>query len=202
MRDIRGLDPEPLADVLFRRLESQEENFSDEEYGLYVHQQNRKYLHRILARMTDYIEQQSSMSSHYLEYVNITGNSRYEVEHIWADKPDRHTDEFHHPNDFEEYRNFFGGLLLLPKRFNASYGDLTYEEKLGHYNSQNLLARSLNHLCYEHNPGFLEFVDRSGLPLKSHEHFKIDDLDERHELYRQIASQVWNPELLKEELGS
>ena len=48
-----------------------------------------------------------------------------------------------------------GDLLLLPKSFNASYGDLPYEEKLVHYDSQNLLARSLNANAYDHNPGFL-----------------------------------------------
>jgi len=200
MRDIRGLDPEPLANVLFERLERQEENFSDEDYELYVHQQNRKYLHRILARMTDFIEKQSGMPSHYLEYVNITGNSRFEVEHVWADKPERHTDEFTHPNDFKEYRNYFGGLLLLPKRFNASYGDLPYDEKLDHYNSQNLLARSLHPLCYDHNPGFLEFAKRSSLPFKPHKQFKTADLDERHDLYRQIAQQIWSQDLLTKEL--
>lgn len=200
MRDIRGLEPEPLANMLFDKLEKQEENFSDEEYGLSIHQQNRKYLHRILARMTDYIERQSGMPSHYLEYVNITGNSRYEVEHIWADKPDRHKDEFTHPNDFQEYRNYLGGLLLLPKKFNASYGALPYSEKLEHYNTQNLLARSLHPLSYDHNPGYTNFIEQSGLPLKPHIQFKKADVDERHELYRQIALKVWDPNLLKKEI--
>ena len=49
-----------------------------------------------------------------------------------------------HPADFAEHRNRIGGLLLLPKAFNASFGDLAYENKLPHYNSQNLLARSLS----------------------------------------------------------
>ncbi len=43
---------------------------------------------------------------------------------------ERHDDEFAHPSEFAEYRNRIGGLLLLPKSFNASYGDLPYEEKL------------------------------------------------------------------------
>ena len=59
----------------------------------------------------------------YIEYV-ADGKARYEVEHIWANHPERHTDEFAHPSDFAEHRNRIGGLLLLPKSFNASYGDL------------------------------------------------------------------------------
>jgi hypothetical protein len=47
-------------------------------------------------------------------------------------------------SDFQEHRNRIGGLLLLPKSFNASYGDLPYAEKREHYFGQNLLAKSLH----------------------------------------------------------
>src|SRR3984893_12536021 len=130
------------------------------------------------ARLTDYVETQSGQPSRYLDYVS-DGKARYEVDHIWADHPERYTDEFSHPADFAELRNRIGGLLLLPKSFNASFGDLTYEDKLPHYNTQNLLARSLHPLCYDHNPGFLNFVQRSGLPFHAHEHFSKSDLDDR-----------------------
>jgi len=200
MRDIRGLDPGPLAQKLRNALGSEDETFATND-RLYVHQQNRNYLHRLLARLTDYVEQESGMTSHYLEYVADTGRSRHEVEHIWADKPEEHEDEFSHPADFGDYRNRIGGLLLLPKSFNASYGPLPYEEKLPHYYSQNLLARSLYPQCYEHNPGFVQFVQRSGLPFHPHATFKKADLDERSELYRQIAQRVWNPDDLLREAG-
>ncbi|MBK7760321.1 MAG: DUF1524 domain-containing protein, partial [Deltaproteobacteria bacterium] len=48
----------------------------------------------------------------------------YEVEHIWANRPERHSDEFPQSSDFQDVRNHIGGLLLLPKSFNASYGDM------------------------------------------------------------------------------
>ena len=168
-KDIRGLEPIPLAQRLTRdAFEKQELSFSTVGDRLYMHQQNRKQLHRILARIADYIEKESGNSPRYLDYVGDTGSNRYEVEHIWANRPDRHTDEFNHPNDFLEYRNHIGGLLLLPKKFNASYGDLPYSEKLSLYNSgqQTLLARSLHDDCYSHNPGFIQFVERSGLAFQ------------------------------------
>jgi len=84
--------------------------------------------------------------------------------------------------------------LLLPKRANASYGSLPYEEKLPHYNSQNLLARSLHPQAYERNPGFLRFVGVSGLPFRAHQEFKLADLEERGELYCQLAERIWNPD--------
>jgi hypothetical protein len=59
-------------------------------------------------------------------------------------------------------------------------------------NGRTLLAKSLNPQCYEHNPGFLAFRDRTGLPFHPHEQFERADLEERSRLYRLIAEQVWN----------
>ena len=143
--------------------------------------------------MTNYVEVQSGLQSRYLEYV-APGRDRYEVEHIWANRFGRHHDEFNNEYDFREQRSRIGGLLLLPKLFNASYGDMSYGEKLPHYNTQNLLARSLHPLAYEHNPGFLKFVHESGLPFHPHEQFKRADLEERGELYRLLVERIWNPD--------
>jgi hypothetical protein len=197
MRDIRGLSPDALAHKLHELISKEKETFASNK-RLQIHQQNRHALHRILARITDYVETQSGYPSHYLDYVS-EGGARYEVEHIWAFKHDRHKDEFPNLLDFYEHRNRIGGLLLLPKSFNASYSDLPYEDKLPHYNTQNLLARSLHPQCYDHNPGFLRFKQQSGLALVAHTEFKRADLETRSQLYRQIAERIWNPDdLLKE----
>ena len=119
------------------------ETFESNE-GFRLHGMNGRQIHRLLARMTDFMETRSGIPSHYVDYAKRGGKDGYEIEHIWADHPEHHADEFTHPSDFAEYRNRIGGLLLLPKSFNASYGDLPYAEKLAHYDSQNLLARSLN----------------------------------------------------------
>lgn len=200
MRDIRGLDPVPLATKLHETLLKEPETFATMD-RLRVHQQNRFSIHRILARMTDYVETQSGQPSRYLDYV-AEGPGRYEVEHIWANAPERHTDEFPHASDFGEYRNRIGGLLLLPKSFNASYGALPFQQKLEHYNTQNLLARSLHPLAYQYNPGFLGFIQRSGLPFHPHADFKKADLDERGVLYRLLAERIWNPDDLLRDAGT
>jgi len=199
MRNIRGLDSKSLAEKLYDTLNRERETFTTED-RLYVHQQNRKYIHRILARITDYIEQQSGLPSRYMEYVSGQGSSRYEIEHIWADKPELHTDEFSHAYDFQNYRNRIGGLLLLPKSFNASYGDLEYKKKVPHYNKENLLARSLHPLCYDHNPGFFRFIEKSGLPFRPHNEFNKVELDERQELVRMMAKHIWHPNNLMLEI--
>ena len=84
----------------------------------------------------------------------------------------------------------------MPKSFNASYGDLPYEQKLAHYDSQNLLARSLGELAYDHNPGFRRFRERTGLRFTAHDHFRKADLDDRQALYGQLVEYIWNPDRL------
>jgi hypothetical protein len=200
MREIRSKSPEELVELLTQRLGTQEETFGNPRFAL--HKMNRYMIHRLLARMTDTLERGSGQASHYLDYVNVTGDRRnlYEVEHIWANHPERHNDEFSHPADFGDYRNRIGGLLLLPKRFNASYGDRHYKKKIEHYYGQNLLAKSLPPNCYEHNPGFLSFVESTGLPFTPHEQFKKDDMDARQQLYISLATFTWSPNRLMQAL--
>ncbi|GAA3713825.1 DUF262 domain-containing protein [Microlunatus aurantiacus] len=192
MRDIRGLDAASLAEFLREYLLKVDENF-DHNDDLYVHQQNRGQLHKILARITDYIMVGSGQASPYIELTNGS-KVKYEVEHIWANHAKRHADEFTHEADFERHRNRIGDLLLLPKSFNASYNDDTYAEKRPRYFSQNLLASSLDPQAYEKNPGFVEFIKTTGLPFKPHEEFRSADVVERGNLYREIAKRVWNPD--------
>jgi len=200
MRDIRGKSAPELAALLRQRLDAETETFASND-RFRLHGMNGRQIHRLLARMTDYVETGSGMPSRYAEYVQ-RGKKGYEIEHIWADHPERHTDEFAHPSEFQEYRNRIGGLLLLPKSFNASYGDLPYAEKREHYVGQNLLARSLHEKAYDHNPGFLRFIERSGLPFRPHAQFKKADLDARQALYQRLAERIWDPAVLDEEAVS
>jgi hypothetical protein len=198
MRDIRGKDTDELAVLLRQRLDAETETFlSNEVFRL--HGMNGRQIHRLLARMTEFVETRSGLPSHYVDYAKRGGREGFEIEHIWADHAERHEDEFSHPSEFAEYRNRVGDLLLLQKSFNASYGDLPYEEKLVKYDSQNLLARSLHENAYDHNPGFRRFVDESGLAFRPHSEFQKADLDARQELYRQLAEHIWNPNRLEQE---
>jgi Protein of unknown function DUF262/Protein of unknown function (DUF1524) len=200
MRDIRGKSVAELAIMLRERLDAEPETFvSNDRFRL--HGMNGRQIHRLLARMTDYVETRSGQASRYAEYAQ-RGRKGYEIEHVWADHPERHTDEFSHPSEFQEYRNRIGGLLLLPKSFNASYGDLAYAEKREHYVGQNLLARSLHERAYDHNPGFKRLIESSGLALRAHSQFKKADLDARQGLYQKLAEQIWSTDRLKQEAES
>lgn len=201
MREIRGMAAADIADVLSKRLEADSETFSSTDW-FRLHGMNGRQIHRLLARLTDYVETSSGMASRYVEYVHRKGKQGYEIEHIWANHPEDHEEEFVHQSDFQEYRNRIGGLLLLPKSFNASYGDLPYAEKREHYLKQNLLAQSLHELAYERSPGFLHLRTEKGLPFRAHGEFKKVDLDARQYLYRRLAEELWSATRLQRELVS
>lgn len=195
MRDIRGKSVDQLGTILRKRLNDEEENF-DTNPTLALHQQNRYTLKWLLARMTEYVGVQGGLPSRFDEYM-AEGKKGYEVEHIWADHWEQHRDEFTNESDFDEYRNRLGGLLLLPKTFNASYGDLPYTKKLPHYLKQNVLAQSLNPSGYDRNPPLKKAI-QSGLPFKGYSEFGKVQIEARQKLYVAIAKQVWNPDRLKE----
>lgn len=192
MRDIRGLSVADLAIHLHGLLLAEPETFDNND-RLHVHQQNRYQLQLLLARITDYVGVQSGEATRYRELTGATG-VRYEVEHIWANHFERHTEEFEHRHEFEEHRNRIGDLLLLPKSFNASYNDDPYVQKLPHYLEQNILARSLHRQSYEKSPGFLKLVKESGLPFKPYPTFTKVSIIERGQLYQAIAQRIWNPD--------
>jgi hypothetical protein len=199
MREIRGKAALELVGLLKQRLQDEPAFASNERFRL--HGMNGRQIHRLLARMTDYVATMSGQASRYSEYAQ-RGRKGYEVEHVWANHPDRHVDEFSHSSDFQEYRNRFGGLLLLPKSFNASYGDLPYGIKREHYLTQNLLAQTLHEGAYDHNPGFKRFIADTGLPFRAHAEFKKADLDARQKLYLSLAERIWSPERLDVEAVS
>jgi len=200
MKEVRRQPIDKMAAILKKRLTEDTETFRKSRWSYRLQVMNKKHVRHILARLTSFVEEQSGLASHYLEYINFERKTRFEIEHIWADRPERHSDEFDSAADFDQHRNLIGGLLLLPKSFNASYGDMAYKDKLPHYYGQNIMAKSLNKKAYDHNPGFNRFIEESGLSFKAYDEFKKEDLSERQELYQEIAEHIWNPELIDKEL--
>ena len=117
---------------------------------------------------------------------------------IWANKFERHTDEFANEFEFADYRNSLGDLLLLPKSFNASYGALEFSIKCDNYFGQNPLAKSLNKASYSNNPNFLRKMKENNLSFKAYgpDEFKRIAIDERQSLYADMAQIIWSTEIL------
>jgi uncharacterized protein DUF1524 len=199
MKDIRGLDVPSLVQVLKEKVARMEEKF-DGMSRFYLNLWSKRYIHHILARITAHIEEQSNMPHNFSVYVSREIKKPYEIEHIWADHYEQHTDEFSTAEDFSQYRNRIGNLILLPGDINRSIKDNRYEEKLPVYARERVLAQSLDEQFYHNNPSFLAYKSRSGLPFRSHSTFKKADLDARQELYRRICEEIWSPSRFDREL--
>lgn len=196
-KELRNLSLEALRDKLITRLTNDETELPLDDQP-YLNNWNAKSLHRQLARFTHWMEEKSGQPGRYLEYIVRSGKNAYEIEHLWANHFERHTDEFAHAQEFSAHRNRVGGLVLLPKKINASLNDKAYSDKLEHYQSENLLARSLHPMCYVHNPGFLKLKSETGLPFKAFPEFKKANFDDRFSLYKGIAELLWSADRLKE----
>lgn len=146
----------------------------------HLNQPNKPKIKVLLALITEIVAKGSGMPDYMLN------KKETEVEHIWSNHFEQHTDEFDNESDFQNVRNSIGDLLVLPKSFNASYGDAPYDVKVGQYFSQNILAQTLNQQKYANNPGFLGFMNSTGLPFRSYDEFKRANINERTDLYRAI----------------
>jgi hypothetical protein len=196
-KELRNLSVDALRDKLITRLTNDQTELPLDDQP-YLNNWNAKSLHRQLARFTHWLEEQSGQPGRYQEYTVRSGKNAYEIEHLWANHFERHTDEFAHAQEFSTHRNKVGGLVLLPKKINASLNDKAYTDKLGSYQSENLLARSLHPMCYVHNPGFLKLTSATGLPFKAFTDFKKANFDERFRVYKGIAELLWSTDRLKE----
>lgn len=209
MKDIRGRDAAEVADLLALRLgtaaATEKDTFeADNPFGnanFRLTPGNRKQVHALLARLTDWVTTRSGLQGELPKLVQRRGRGGFEIEHIWANKPGRHEDEFSSATDFREHRNRIGGLLLLPKQFNASFGDLPYEQKVPHYAGQNMLAKAMGASAYSNNPGFLALNARLGGLFQPYPTFTKNDFDHRQATMQKLAQRVWSVERLQEALG-
>jgi hypothetical protein len=196
MKEVRGLSVSDLCALLAAKAKSLDGELPWSSMGVWaLHGRNGRHVRNMLARITSHIEAQSAMEGPGFDgYTSRSGKDPFDIEHIWADKPERYVDDFTTPQEFHEYRGSFGALLLLPASFNRAYGADPYSVKLEHYLGQNLLARSLHQKAYERHPGFARYIERSGLPFRSHSEFRLADLEQRQALYRLICEEIFSEE--------
>ena len=192
-KTIRDMDVSQLQICLQDELEPRQLALFDITDGYYMTKTNQKHIRYLLTRMTVWIEQGSGKKTTFDDYKCDSEGKPFQIEHIWADNYKHHQCEFENKYEFQRYRNYLGGLVLLPRGTNQSLGAAAYQGKVQCYLNENLLAASLHPQAYEQNPNFRNFVNRSGLPFQAHQQFKRADLEKRHGLYRQICEQIWNP---------
>lgn len=197
-KKIRRLDCESLSAALT-------ESFNDLEWRLdtvakwELNSFTKKYIHHFIARLTSYLERNTDKPDNYVNYVDWRAKNPFEVEHITPDKYEWFTDEYPSENDFSQYRNNVGDLLLLPKSLNASLQEQKYEYKVDKYCSAdgNIYSESLNEKAYQNNPRFVKFANDNNLDFKSYQHFGKNEILERSKLVKEIAAVIWNTDNLR-----
>ncbi|HLS35549.1 MAG TPA: DUF262 domain-containing HNH endonuclease family protein [Bacillota bacterium] len=168
----------------------------------YLNQYTKRFIFHKLTRMTTFVEREIGLNSHFEDYVDRNQRNNYDIEHIL---PNDYTQEkmdgwFESYEQFIDYRESFGALVLLPKDKNRSLQDMPYSDKVRKYDSENILARSLNEECYKNNPSFLRFIEEYGLDFRSLDKFGPEEIDERQQLYKEISKILWNPENIDKNL--
>lgn len=156
-----------------------------------LHGMNRKFVKHLLSRVSSYVDNLVGKDTNYVSYHHPKGR-QFEIEHIWGNKFEEHKDEFDQKEDFQEWRNSIGALILLPNGTNQSFNSNKYEEKLKHYIKENTFAQTLHSHYYEKNPNFLKSPIINELDFKSHKEFKKEDISERQELVKRICEKIWD----------
>jgi hypothetical protein len=193
--------------ILAQKLESDEVTFesakSGQRWGLSdfrLNQFTKRYIHYLLARMTSFVESSSDLGDDFPRYMNLLPDSYknpFQVEHLWPDHFEEFRNEFQTFEEFNQWRNHMGGLVLLPGSKNASLNDKPYSGKRPHYQDENLLAASLTDLPYSHLPRFKNFRESNGLAFKSYPTFGKLEQTERRALYAELIKHIWSVERLK-----
>ena len=199
MQDIRNMDCKTIGMTYVRELRSM--GVTVEGITRFsLNQFSGRYMLHILARFTSYVNVLMGNPSHFDEYVDRErrGNS-YDIEHILPDRFEDYKDSFTDRDDFESSRSQIGNLLLLTRDKNRSYRDMKYSDKVQRYALDNILAQALNGTAYTNNPKFLCVANKYG--FHSIPAFDKQSIADRAEIYRKMASDMWNPDDIKRIAG-
>jgi len=161
-----------------------------------LHGQNRKFVKHLLSRICGFIDEAAGKDTNYVSYHHPKGK-QFEIEHIWGNKFIDHKDEFDQENDFQNWRNYIGALILLPNGTNQSFSSDKYKDKLKHYIKENTYAQTLHPRFYEKNPNFTKTPLLRKLNFKPHPDFKSQDIQDRNQLVQRICEQIWSTDYLQ-----
>ncbi len=208
IKEVRHKSPDELIHVLATKLDKDEVTLDGARGGgrkgisdFRVNQLSKRYIHYLLARMTAFVEKSCDRGDHFASYMNRLSESRrnpFEVEHLWPDNHEAMSEEFASEDEFYQWRNHIGGLVLLPKSKNASLNAKPYEEKRPHYQDENLLAASLTELPYSHAPRFTRFRQDYNYEFKAFATFGREQHTARRALYANLIKHIWSSDRLRE----
>lgn len=162
-----------------------------------LNKQNRKRVHYFLARITDYIEVESGISSKIDVYLNKGKGKEFEIEHIIADNYTFNSKYFENEEEFYSTRASIGNLALLQRGTNQSLGNKIFSDKKLRYKGENLLLQSLCEETYISNPNFTNFFKENSFEFNPVENFAKQEVIDRTKLYFEIAKKIWDTSKLE-----
>jgi hypothetical protein len=156
---------------------------------------NYRQVKYLLARLTAYVESGCKVdlgAEHYQD-----SPYPWQVEHVFANHPERYSAEIPDPDTFRSLRARLGVLLLLPSSDNASFNDAPYDEKISYYSRHNRLAAILDPNSQRRNPSVRNFVTKNGLGSLFHSFGDHPEMtvvvDSRGLLYQELAGRSGLP---------
>ena len=127
-------------------------------------------------------------------------NRQWQIEHVFANHPERYESEAPDPATFRALRGRIGVLLLLPSSDNASYNDLAFSDKIAYCSRQNQLAAILAPASRQRNPRLKAFTKKYELGGLLHDYGSSPRLNAivegRGSLYRELCRCVWSSQEL------
>ena len=199
MREIRNQNCRTVGMVLVRTLRRMDVNIDAiTKFGL--NQFSGRYMLHLLARFTSYVNTKMGNPSQFDVYVDrkSKGNT-YDIEHILPDDYDSYQDDFATADEFQTSRQMIGNLIILTRDKNRSYQAMKYEEKVEKYVGDNVLAQALNDTAYHNNPKFLAVASQYG--FSAIPKFTKGSINERANIYLQMAVDIWDPNVIKDIAG-
>ncbi len=199
MREIRNQDCRTVGMVLVRALRRMDVSI-DAITKFSLNQFSGRYMLHLLARFTSYVNTKMGNPSQFDVYVDRKrkGNT-YDIEHILPDDYDSYQDDFATADEFQTSRQMIGNLIILTRDKNRSYQAMKYQEKVEKYVGDNVLAQALNDTAYHNNPKFLAIASQYGFTAIPK--FTKDSINERANIYLQMAVDIWDPNAIKEIAG-
>jgi hypothetical protein len=157
---------------------------------------NYRQVKYLLARLTAFVESGCKIDVGAEDYLDSP--YPWQVEHVFANHPERYSAEIPDPVTFRSLRARLGVLLLLPSSDNASFNDAPYDEKIGYYSRHNRLAAVLDPKNQRRNPSVRNFVTKNGLGTLFHSFGDHPEMmavvESRGLLYQELCRQVWSAE--------
>jgi hypothetical protein len=154
---------------------------------------NRHQIKYLLARLTSYAMKGCGRRGDVDEYLSEA--KPYQIEHLFANKPERHRDEVPDLLQFRTLRNQLGGLALLPATDNASLRAMPLHEKISRYGRQHVLLGVLDKDYHDNFTDLRKFAKNNEVeplmrPFVAKESMaKVTRI--RQDLYLTLCARIW-----------